>query len=97
MTHKNERTITIPYPRATQNVNRGYLVDVPKMEVRCIRITRDDRAFIDKVANKMNMTFSEFVRWASYYSALAVSKEQKLEDFEDKRGLSKSLADQGFK
>lgn len=98
MNNKSEHHVTIPYPRATQNVNRGYLTSTPKMEVRCIRITQSDRAFIEKTSRKLNMSFSEFVRWVSYYTALQVSNDLALEGFADKADvISKSLADQGFK
>lgn len=62
--------LTIPLPRPTQNVHRGYNVKVPKTKPTTVRFNDEDRKNIDMVAMRLNMSFGEFVRWCSYYASI---------------------------
>lgn len=80
---QDERTLIIPFPCPTQNVNRGYLVEVPKTKPTTIRFTEEDRWKIDAVAASLKMSFGEFVRWCAYYAAIEVGNEQLRKSFAD--------------
>lgn len=75
-----EKTITIPFPRPTQNVNRGFVhgrgrVTAPESQPTTIRFTNEARFKIDMVAAKLNMSFGEFVRWCADYAAIEVGNQ----------------------
>lgn len=93
---KDGPTVSIPFPRPTQNVNRGYLIEVPKTRPTSIRFTDDDRTFIDGIANKLHMSFGEFVKWCAYYTALEVSKAKDLEQFTGAEAKPVDLDLEGF-
>lgn len=83
MAKNDEAFLTIPFPRQTQNVNRlGKVSAVEPMFPVSIRMTQTDRFEIDKVANSIGMGFSEFVRWAAFYTAIAVSNEMQRRSFD---------------
>lgn len=98
---KDEPFVKIPYPRPTRNVHRGYADSegIPAMKVVSIRLTKEDHIEIAKTAQKLDMTFSEFVRWASYYTALETANAIALAGFVENtpKKPKRSLADEGFK
>lgn len=78
--------ITIPFPRPTQNVFRGYAnkmaEKLPEARPTTIRFRDEERFQIDKVAHSLNMSFGEFVRWCAHYGAIAAAEEQHKQTFE---------------
>jgi uncharacterized protein (DUF1778 family) len=71
----NDTLLSVPIPRQTQYVYRGLRnTKVPDTNPISIRWTVTDRQFIDKQANRIGITFSEFVRWVAYHAALEVDK-----------------------
>jgi hypothetical protein len=69
-------TLTIPIPRATAHLYRGYTDRIaPTATPVSTRWTDSDRAFIDKQAHRLGVSFSEFVRWCAYFSAVEVHKQ----------------------
>jgi hypothetical protein len=78
-THKY---ITIPIPRMTQNLYRGF-VDKPTPETQpvSVRWTDSDRRFIDQQAGVLGISFSEFVRWCAVYTAVEINKMQRVDGF----------------
>lgn len=84
----DDQTITIPFPRPSQNVNRGYVRvhgEIPATRPTTIRFNDDDRVTIDKVAHQLGMTFGEFTRWCALYGATAVNNELARRSFEEKK------------
>ena len=87
MASPKDLTITIPFPRPTQNVYRGYknTDKAPETRPTTVRFTDDDRFKIDKVANSLGMSFGEFVRWCAAYGAIATGNELHKQSFETTR------------
>lgn len=74
--------ITIPVPRPTQNLYRGFVEAMtPETNPVSVRWTDSDRRFVDRMASVLNISFSEFVRWSAVYTATEIEKLQRLEDF----------------
>lgn len=89
----NDERLSIPFPRTTQNINRGYHVTgVPKTHPVSIRFTDDDRFDIEAAARMIGVSFGEFVRWCSHYAAIEVKNEMHRRTFETKKS-SKSEPD----
>lgn len=96
----DEAQITIPFPRPSQNVNRGYVRgpgQVTEMRPTTIRFTDDDRVSIDKVAHQLGMSFGEFTRWCALYAATAVNNELLRRSFEQKNKPAKEIDTSGYK
>jgi hypothetical protein len=55
---------------------RGFIDKNLDAQPVSIRWTETDRAFIETQANKLGVTFSEFVRWCSFHSADVLFKHQ---------------------
>jgi uncharacterized protein (DUF1778 family) len=72
-------TLTIPIPRATAHVYRGFAGHLaPTTTPVSIRWTEGDRDFIDRQAHKLGVSFSEFVRWCAYYAAMEMHRQSTL-------------------
>lgn len=71
----NDTQLSIPLPRPTQYVYRGMKsTKIPDTHPISVRWTDEDRHFIDQQANRIGITFSEFIRWTAYHAALEVHK-----------------------
>jgi hypothetical protein len=46
-----------------------------------VRWTDADRAFVDRQAGVLGISFSEFVRWSSYFMAVEINKLEMMESF----------------
>lgn len=74
--------LTVPIPRPTQYVYRGMKsTKVPDTNPISIRWTSEDHRFIDEQANRIGITFSEFVRWVAYHAAIEVRKLEYISSF----------------
>lgn len=83
---KEHDTISIPFPRITRNVNRGYVGRVPQAtptRPTSIRFTDEDHQHIMSAASQLDMSFGEFVKWCAYYGAVAVNNELARRSFDD--------------
>lgn len=95
----DDTQISIPFPRPSANVNRGYLDGVTKVSPTrptSIRFTDDDRVTIDKAATALGMSFGEFTKWCGYYAAIQVNNEIVRKSFEDKK-TAKVIDTSGYK
>lgn len=71
-----DQTLSIPAPRATRNVYRGFgSIIAPPSKPVSIRWTEHDHEFISKQAHKYGVTFSEFVRWCTYHAAMDAHRQ----------------------
>lgn len=98
---KNGPVITIPFPRTTSNVNRGYIDKYnrkryPETKPTTIRFTEEDRWHIDKIANQLGMSFGEFVRWCAYYGAIESANYALRNSFQDEKRKSRLVDTSGF-
>jgi uncharacterized protein (DUF1778 family) len=90
----SNQKLSIPLPRPTQNVNRGLGSNrVAELKPISTRWTDEDRLFIDRMANKLGMSFSEFVRWCAYFSAVEVSRLEHIDSFKIKEPEVKQPVD----
>ena len=72
----HDTTLTIPLPRPTAHLYRGFTDRIaPESSPVSIRWTDGDRDFIDKQAHRLGMSFSEFVRWCAYFGAVEIMKQ----------------------
>ena len=70
LTHLN-----IPLPRQTRHVYRGFHPTVaPVTTPISTRWTDKDHEFIARQARKLDVTFSEFVRWCAFYAARELNR-----------------------
>lgn len=76
------QTVSVPIPRGTQNLYRGFSNrrSVHTVPVS-VRWTDSDRSFIDRQATVLGISFSEFVRWSAYFMAVEINKLEMLESF----------------
>lgn len=82
--------INIPMPRQTQNVYRGFHhTHAPETTPISTRWTDKDRKYIEKQARKLNITFSEFVRWCSFYGAREIDRIDKETSFREAAAAEK--------
>lgn len=89
----NHPTVRIPFPRSTQNINRGFFVsDAEPTKPRSIRFTDDDFVRIGRTCEALGVSFSEFVRWCSVFAAVEITNEQHRQTFKD-AGKTKSPVD----
>lgn len=76
------KTVPVPIPRGTQNLYRGFTNRKTAHTVPVsVRWTDADRAFIDRQATVLGISFSEFVRWSSYFMAVEINKLEMMESF----------------
>lgn len=82
---KIDDQISIPFPRISRDAHRGLgrLSDEQRTRPTTFRISDEDHAHVSKAANRLNMTFSEFVRWCAFYGAIAVNNELERRSFKD--------------
>lgn len=88
MSDFDDTKITIPFPRSTQNINRGYFTTgAPKTNPVSVRFTDDDRFNIEAAAREIGVSFGEFIRWCAFYSAIEVKNELHRRSFEKAKGI----------
>jgi hypothetical protein len=76
--------LSIPLPRSTQNLYRGFHETIAPTAVPIsTRWTLKDREYISKQAQKLGVTFSEFVRWCAYYAADEVARLDRQTSFRE--------------
>lgn len=69
------KSVSVPIPRMTQNLYRGFTDrKTSHTSPVSIRWTDSDRAFIDRQAGVLGISFSEFVRWSAYFMAIEINK-----------------------
>lgn len=75
--------ITIPIPRATTNVNRGYKLDPDdKLYPVSFRMLNSEERLIDKACLQLGITKSEFIRWVTFYAAKQTLHEIELAEYQ---------------
>jgi|SRR5262245_1357367 len=68
------KNISIPVPQPTGHFYRGFSntqSSAPTLPTS-IRWTDDDHALVTEQADRLGVTFSEFVRWCAYHGAVSV-------------------------
>jgi uncharacterized protein (DUF1778 family) len=86
--------ITIPFPRMTRNLYRGLLGDHTKTTVPIsVRWTDSDKQYVDKQADVIGLSFSEFIRWCAVHAAKEVEKLDRIESFKLRKARVKPTVD----
>jgi len=89
-----EKYLTIPLPRMTQNLYRGLVGKHTRhTSPVSIRWTPDDKVYIERMAYKLDLSFSEFVRWCALYAAKEIERMGREETFKLKKPQPKPAVD----
>jgi hypothetical protein len=89
-----EKYLMIPVPRMTQNLYRGLIgAHTRHTSPVSIRWTPDDRVYIERMAYKLDLSFSEFVRWTAFYAAKEIERIDREETFKLKKPKPKVQPD----